>query len=118
MSDPTWDTVKENFQPLRKGRDPKRMDDANNMQHGERAQKIKDERRYVSAAISFVIVVLYPLVTIAKKSQKKRVTGRFLVFLTLEWNPPPHISSSVLDSAFWQAIADYEGDDPLEVWVR
>ena len=77
MSDPTWDTVKENFQPLRKGRDPKRMDDANNMQNNERAQKIKDERRYVSAAISFVIVVLHPLVTIAKKSQNKRSDWSF-----------------------------------------
>lgn len=47
MSDPTWDTVKENFQPLKKGRDPKRMDEANNMRHSERALKIQDERRYV-----------------------------------------------------------------------
>jgi hypothetical protein len=47
MSDPTWDTSKENFQPLKKGRDPRRMDEANNTRHSERALKIQDERRCV-----------------------------------------------------------------------
>jgi|AntAceMinimDraft_1070359.scaffolds.fasta_scaffold13053_2 hypothetical protein len=47
MSDPTWDTSKENFQPLKKGRDPRRMDEATNMRQGERVSKIQDERRCV-----------------------------------------------------------------------
>ena len=46
MSDPTWDTSKENFQPLKRGRDAKMLDQVTSMDNGERATKIKEERRY------------------------------------------------------------------------
>ena len=46
MSDPTWDTSKENFQPLKRGRDAKMLDQVTGMANGERATKIKEERRY------------------------------------------------------------------------
>ena len=45
MSDPTWDTS-ENFQPLKRGRDAKMLDQVTSMDNGERATKIKEERRY------------------------------------------------------------------------
>ena len=47
MADPTWDTSKENFQPLRKGRGAKALEQgASDVPRGERATKIKEERRY------------------------------------------------------------------------
>ena len=46
MSNPTWDTSKENFQPLKRGRDAKMLDQVTGMANGERATKIKEERRY------------------------------------------------------------------------
>jgi hypothetical protein len=48
--DAAWDTSKENFQPLRKGRDAKILTEVSAMPQGERATKIKEERRYAPAA--------------------------------------------------------------------
>ena len=52
MADAEWDTSKENFQPLRKGRDAKMLSEASGMRHGERATKMKEERRCVSRRAS------------------------------------------------------------------
>ena len=52
MADAEWDTSKENFQPLRKGRDAKMLSEASGMHHGERATKMKEERRCVSRRAS------------------------------------------------------------------
>lgn len=48
--DAAWDTSKENFQPLRKGREAKILTEVSAMPQGERASKIKEERRYAPAA--------------------------------------------------------------------
>ena len=48
--DAAWDTSKENFQPLRKGREAKILKEVSAMPQGERASKIKEERRYAPAA--------------------------------------------------------------------
>jgi len=50
MDDAAWDTSKENFQPLRKGREAKILTEVSAMPQGERASKIKEERRYAPAA--------------------------------------------------------------------
>ena len=47
--DAAWDTSKENFQPLRKGREAKILTEVSAMPQGERASKIKMERRYAPA---------------------------------------------------------------------
>ena len=72
MADPTWDTSKENFQPLKKGRAPKSMDEANNMRHSERATKIRDERRYAPGELLLADGSITTEV-------EKRVTGRRFV---------------------------------------
>lgn len=101
MSDPTWDTSKENFQPLKKGRDAKMLDQATGMGNGERATKIKEERRYARRRPN----------PQAPGFGFPRVTGRF-------WISRTHPAPLSFRSAFWNAIATYDGDDPLEVWVR
>ena len=101
MSDPTWDTSKENFQPLKKGRDAKMLDQATGMGNGERATKIKEERRYARRRPN----------PQAPGFGFPRVTGRF-------WISQTHPAPLSFRSAFWNAIATYDGDDPLEVWVR
>ena len=48
--DAAWDTSKENFQPLKKGREARILKEVSAMPQGERATKIKEERRYAPAA--------------------------------------------------------------------
>jgi|TARA_B110000977_G_scaffold3997_1_gene5581 hypothetical protein len=52
--DATWDTSKENFQPLKKGREAKILNEVVAMPTDERAAKIKEERRYVRTPLRSV----------------------------------------------------------------
>ena len=105
MADPTWDTTKENFQPLRRGRDPRMMEEAADMKQSERAAKIQDERRCARARRG----------RRSPRTKSWSVTHRVLTretdLLVPSIRPPSR-------SEFWNAIAKYEGDDPLSVWVR
>ena len=109
MADAEWDTSKENFQPLRKGRDAKMLSEASGMRHGERATKLKEERRCVSRRAS----------RISNRRCKLRQPAETTIWF---WRRPltSNSSNSHLSprSAFWEAISNYDGDDPLEVWVR
>jgi hypothetical protein len=83
-----WEDAKENFQPLKAGRKPEALRDAT---AELRSQEVEEKRRRASG----------------------RPRGWFG-----RRHGSPRRARSPTRRQFWAELAEYRGDDPLEVWLR
>jgi hypothetical protein len=89
-----WETIKENFQPLTSGRDPKQLAKAQAQPPGKLESRVEEQRRWLNA-----------------ESQPGSPFPVHILFV---------ISAKLFGTRrhFWKQISEYQGSDPLELWLR
>ena len=90
-----WELAKENFQPLKAGRDPTQLVKKAPDAPAKEDAAAEERRRYGNQPGA------------APLGSDLATTGSIT-----------KVQSPLARRLFWREIADYDGDDPLEVWLR
>lgn len=101
--DQDWEACKENFQPLKTGRKAAALRDST---ADLRTQAIEARRRYVCRWVG----VLERLLLLPAACRHSSAAGALA--------KSPSFPPAVTCRQFWEELSAYEGDDPLEVWLR
>ena len=111
-----WELSKENFQPLKRGRDPVVLDEATTSPSADKERR-EEQRRSVGAAV---------WVGLAKGTQAKLISKSLGLWGAsgFEVTSEHCMHNSTVNNAlckcrgFCQEISQYKGEDPLEPWIR
>jgi hypothetical protein len=110
---PAWETSKENVVPLKQGRKVAAIEENANVvgKKDERNEKVEREKRCVCVYLPFFLYLLrgeFALFTLLKDFRETDFSMNIFSFLFFV----------VINRAHLNEIANYDGDDPLEVWLR
>jgi len=109
---PAWETSKENVVPLKQGRKVAAIEENANVvgKKDERNEKVEREKRCVCVYLLFFISFAGRICTFYYSKDFRNADFSMNIFSFLFF--------VVINRAHLNEIANYDGDDPLEVWLR
>ena len=109
---PAWETSKENVVPLKQGRKVAAIEENASVvgKKDERNEKVEREKRCVCVYLLFFISFAGRICTFYYSKDFRNADFSMNIFSFLFF--------VVINRAHLNEIANYDGDDPLEVWLR